>query len=402
MNNKKTIRFTKSADGYPALLVGFAWAANPLLYYIGIFADKIGIGSGLFITLLFLFLGFQSIDYLRKTVHISDIIVLVLFVGVFLFTYVLFPENKYALDKYKDSFYLAIPYYIVGRVYSDHDMRDCLSRFSFVSIAAMAVYFLFWGQRTGAMQEIEANNSMFSSYMILPHVLMMVLTAFNKRSVSSIIFLLLGVFLILSFGARGPLTCFFIFSAGLLIMISPFKNKVLGNSITIVAISIILVLFDKILVFLHDLVSSVGMNTRIFDYYAMGMMSDDSGRGEIRKAALYALKDHPLTGLGLGGDARVMGGYSHNVIIEFLTSFGVIVGSTLLLLLFVLYYRGFRNCYTRGQKEMWLLLITCGFVGLLFSGTFITTAFFYLVIGYCITLVRYNHNTNRIEYEGNR
>lgn len=396
MNNKKTIRFTKSADGYPALLVGFAWAANPLLYYIGIFADKIGIGSGLFITLLFLFLGFQSIDYLRKTVHISDIIVLVLFVGVFLFTYVLFPENKYALDRYKDSFYLAIPYYIVGRVYSDHDMRDCLSRFSTVSIAAMAVYFLLWGRQTGSMERIE--DGMVSSYMILPHVLMMVLTAFKKLSVSSIVFLLLGVFLILSFGTRGPLMCFFIFCAVLLVLFSPFKHKALGYTITIGAISVILVMFDRVLVSLRDVISSIGMSTRIIDYYAMGMMTDDSGRGDIRKMSLNALNDHLITGLGLGGDARAIGGYSHNIIIEFLTSFGVIAGSILLLLLFILYYRGFHNCRTSGQKEMWLLFVVCGFVGLLFSGTFITSAFFYLSIGYCTTLIK-NKSKSLINYQ---
>lgn len=389
MNNKKTIRFTKSADGYPALLVGFAWAANPLLYYIGIFADKIGIGSGLFITLLFLFLGFQSIDYLRKTVHISDIIVLVLFVGVFLFTYVLFPENKQYLDMYKDSFYLAIPYYIVGRVYSDQDMRDCLSWFSLVSIAAMAVFFLFWGKRTGSVEEVE--DSMVSSYMILPHVLMAVLTAFKKRSVSSIVFSLLGIFLILSFGTRGPLLCLFIFTAGLLIMISPFKNKILGNTITIGAISVILVMFDRLLLSLRDLISSIGMSTRIFDYYLMGMIADDSSRGDIRRMALDALSDHLITGLGLAGDASVMGGYSHNVIVEFLTSFGIIAGSILLLLLFVLYYRSFRSCRTSGQKEMWLLLVVCGFVQLLLSGTFITSPFFYMTLGYCITLVRNKH-----------
>lgn len=385
MNSKITIKFTKSADGYPALLVGVAWAANPLLYYIGIFADKIGIGSGFFIMLLFLFLGIKSINYLKRIITISDIIILVSFVSVFLSTYYLFPTNKEYLDRYKDYFYLAVPYYIIGRVYSDCDMRDCLTWFSYISIAAMAVFFLFWRQQTGSLEEVEEN--MVSSYMILPHVLMILLTAFKQHSIASIIFSLLGLFLILSFGTRGPLICIFIYIALILIITPPFKHKAISYTITVSVITVILVMFDKILEFLQGIVSSIGMSTRIFDYYTMGMISDDSGRRDIRVAVLNALNDHLFTGLGLGGDARVVGGYSHNVIIEILASFGVIFGSVILLLLLILFYRSFLNCRKRGQKEMWVLFVVCGFVGLMFSGTFITSAFFYLVIGYCITLL---------------
>ncbi len=380
------LKFSKSADGYPALLVGFAWAAKPLLYYVGIFADKIGIGSGLLITLLFIILGIKSIDYIKKTISISDFFVLVLFVGIFLSSYLLFPDNKEYLDKYKDLFFLAVPYYIIGRVYSDRDMRECLNWFSYICIAAMAVYILFWGKQTGSLEDVD--DSMVSSYMILPHVLMTLITAFKKHSVSSILFSLLGVFLILSFGTRGPLICVFIFVAVLLIIMSPFKHKAIGYSITIGAITIILAMFDTILMSLRDLIASIGLSTRIMDYYTMGMIADSSGRDDIQELLIDTLQKDYFTGYGIAGDWCIAGVYSHNIILEFLVSFGVIFGGALLILMLIGYFKGLLCCKTNGQKETWLVFVVCGFVRLLFSGTFVTEAFFYLVIGYCITLIK--------------
>lgn len=379
------LRFDKATDGYPAFLVGLAWSAYPLLYYIGIFADKIGIGSALFISLLFLFFSIMSFYYLRNTVKITDFLYLLLFIGVFYASYFFHPENKEYLDNYTAGFFIAILFFLVGRVYSDHKMRDTLTIFSYISIAAMSFYVFFWGRQTGSLEESE--DSMFASYMILPHVLMALLSVFKKHSLIAAFFSLIGIFLVLAFGTRGPLICILVFCAVLFIVFVPFKRKVLSRTVLLISLLFIYLMFDKILLFIRDLISSIGMSTRIMDYYAMGMISDDSGRKEIQQVIISALKDNPFSGLGICGDWRVAGVYSHSIILEFLASFGVVFGCILLFLLLICYYRGFRSCSSLEQKEMLLLFIVCGFVKLLMSGTFVTESFFYFAIGYSVTLI---------------
>lgn len=380
----RMIRFGKTTEFYPALLVGFAWSARPLLYYLGIFADKIGIGSSLLITLLFVFLSIKSMDYLRKTVKITDFLALLLFLGVFFSTYFLHPENIEYLNKYKDFFLLAIPYYIVGRVYSDYEMRACLRIFSYISIAVMSFYFLFFGRVTGSIDSIL--DSLNSSYMLLPHVLMALLVTLYNRSFVNIFFSLLGVFLMLGFGSRGPVLCVIVFVATILIIIAPFKHKILGRIITIGVILVIYFSIDKILSSLGEGLSSVGMSTRIMDYYSDGMLNDSSGRDEIQTVILRALSDNLLLGLGICGDMRIAAGYSHNVVIEILASFGVLIGGFILISLFTCYYKAYRNCLNNEQKGIWLVLFISGFVGLLFSGTYLTSSFFYFLLGYSVTL----------------
>ncbi len=392
MSSKKVLlKFDKSAEGYPAILIGLAWSAYPLLYYIGIFADKIGIGSVLLISLLFMFFSIKSFHYLASTVRITDFLYLSIFIGVFLATYLIHPENKEYLDNYIGGFFIAILYFLVGRVYSDHEMRETLTLFSYISIAAMSFYVLFWGKQTGSLE--ESDDSMFASYMILPHVLMALLSAFKNHSFIGAVFSVIGVFLVLAFGTRGPLICILVFCAALFVFLVPFKRKVLSRILLLGALLFIYLMFDRILLFFRDLIASIGMSTRIMDYYEMGMISDDSGRDEIRQVIIGALRDNPFSGLGICGDWRVAGVYSHNIILEFISSFGVLIGSILLLLLLVCYCRGFLSCQSTEQKEVLLLFIICGFVKLLMSGTFVTESFFYFAIGYSVTLIRHRNRS---------
>jgi hypothetical protein len=171
---------------------------------------------------------------------------------------------------------------------------------------------------------------------------------------------------------------------------APFKRKTLGRIVSFAAISVVYLTSDKIIFFLRDLISSIGLSTRIMDYYMMGMFDDTSGRDDIQKSVINSLSFNSFGGLGIGGDWRVAGVYSHNIILEFLASFGVIVGSLLLGLLLICYVRGLLHCRTIGQKEMWLIFVVCGFVRLLLSGTFVTEPFFYLFIGYCVAMNKNN------------
>ena len=93
---------------------------------------------------------------------------------------------------------------------------------------------------------------------------------------------------------------------------------------------------------------------------------------------------------------------AHRIDIDFLFSFGVIFGSALLFILFVLIVKAFIES-NKTEKGFLLILFCSSIVKLMFSGLYLFDTLFFLMLGFCISSIRKSFFANRsIDFQDNK
>ena len=196
--------------------------------------------------------------------------------------------------------------------------------------------------------------------------------------------------LLLSLGTRGPILCLIVFIITYVMFFTHMRYK---NIIRIIVVSMALVAFsflEQIALFFQSLMIQYGMSTRIFDKFLAEDIGASSGRDYIQMKLYHELCcDTNGLGFGLLGSYKYVGTYPHNMFLEFFFSFGWVIGTILLILLFVLIIRSFIACRNSRNHVVLLLLFVCGsIIKLQLTGTFLDDALFFMLIGYCINILR--------------
>ena len=138
-------------------------------------------------------------------------------------------------------------------------------------------------------------------------------------------------------------------------------------------------------------------NSRTLRILLSGQISNLSGRSDYYARAMSYFSERSLAerlfGLGIGGERRFVVqnlnevGYVHNIFLEIILQFGYISGTLLILIICILtgwgihYIRKDRNCEIIG------ITLLSGIIPLLFSGSYITSAFFHLWMGFCLKAI---------------
>ena len=280
------------------------------------------------------------------------------------------------------------------------DLRKYLDVFyiiSVISICICAIYNLVYLQSSSYSGNVDAEHyNMSLSYNILPHVLMTSWIALRDLKIWKIIVMLLGIFLLLAFGTRGPVICEIIFIVSYLIFFKPTKHKILKNIVVLSVGIYLLKFFEQIMLVLQFMVMQVGMSARVFDTFFEGEFGTSDGRNTITTTLLSELKvDDSILGHGILGSYNYVGTYPHNIFVEFVFTFGWIPGIALLIAIFTLILAAMYFAKTE-ERGFLLLLICATIVKLNLSGTFIDEVLFFMLLGYCVQCIRQRNIKNKI------
>lgn len=332
-----------------------------------------------------------SLKYWSKLLKSKDIVFVLCCIVYYLLNYIIFPENADYLDQHFFSFaFLALPYFFVGTTLEIRKFLDVFYLISVVSIIVGAFYQSFYVQSSAYLGDVDAEQyNMSAAYSILPHVLMASWIAMRDLKILKMLVMLLGIFLLLALGTRGPVVCEIIFIIIYLLLFKPTKYKILKN-ITILSIGICILSFiDTIMLSLQLFIMQMGLSTRIFDKFFEGELGNSSGRDEISTRLFSQLMiDDSILGHGILGSFNYVGTYPHNIFVEFVFSFGWIPGIVLLFIIFILLFVAMHHAKTE-ERGFLLLLICATIVKLNFSSTFIDDALFFMLIGYCIHCIKW-------------
>ena len=272
-----------------------------------------------------------------------------------------------------------IPFFIYA--YSIRDLniflkiveKAALIVFIFGSMISLLVFFGF--------KNIGTYSMSLSYYMLLP-LIIYTNKIIKKFKFRHILMILISFISIISLGSRGALMCFFAFLFYKFIKID---KKITQKRLIIYIISfmtaIIILLFNNfILQSLYNLLLKFNIDSRTLRLLLKGGIHL-SGREEIYSSTIELIYENPLFGLGLGGIRRVLDiGYPHNIFLEIVSQFGVIIGICIIfILLFILYKALFiKDIEKANIIGIWFSL---GFVPLLVSGSYLESFKFWILLG---------------------
>lgn len=379
-------------EGHSAfnLLMCMVWA-TPLISFshgilnkmpiIGSHTDFIIIGTEVLII-------FFSLSYIVRRLKFGDILFYVLWLVLYLGSMILFPENTVALEnRMFRCLCMVIPYYFMGRLLCIEKFEKPFYYLSALCILLSAFYYLIYAQSAlAANKEIVGDDNMGASYSLLPHVLMVAWVTFRKPSWVNVLLLLLGCFMMLSYGTRGPIVCLLTF---LFIYIFAYLKGKYAKVVRIGLIVATLVCVGSltfVMTYMQGAMETVGMSTRIFDKFLDEELHDDSGRFELTDTLHdVLLREDGVWGHGLLGSYPYIGTYPHNIFDDFIFTFGYIWGIGLLLALVCLIVIAYRKSPSMKEKE-WIVLLTISVgIKLCFSGTYLDDTLFFMLIGYCFS-----------------
>lgn len=305
---------------------------------------------------------------------------------LFLINYLLFPQNAEFLKRVGlENLIICLPLFLYS--YSLNDwliFRRVMRTASKIILLTGVVLFTLVG--SGKMT-VGSYSMSLSYYILIPAVFYAdefmrtyTLRAFFTTS--------LAVIVIISLGARGPLLCLAVFV--LITYIQKFlgiikkggkakrKNVVAFLSISLVFIGA-LIFHRQILMFLGGYLAKFGIRSRTISLFLTNI-TYSSGRIGIYREVLHALWENPIMGIGLAGDRVLVGGYAHNIFIEILSGFGLILGSILIFVLMAFLLKSlFRQ--DASQTNLLTMWFALGFVPLLVSGSYITNFNFWIYLG---------------------
>lgn len=368
-----------------AILLGYWRGINNHLPVLGTMTDELEWCIVLAPILL-------SLPRLWKRIKTSDHIFVFACLIFYLLNIQLFPQNADVLVNRLFSFsLLTLPYYYIGVTL---DIKRFYKFFYYISVVAVfmcAFYELLYAQSasyTGDVDTLEYNMEL--AYSILPHVLMVSWRALKSFVILNIAPMLLGLMLLLSFGTRGPVICAIVFIAIYLLFIRPSKYQKTMRIITVACAVYAMSFLDQFMTFMQLMTFQLGMSTRIFDKYFEGELEDSSGRDYIRETLLRELSiDNSLFGHGVLGSYPYVNTYPHNIVLEFLFSFGWVWG---IAILFCIVYIIAKMLINTHQCEInvtfGIILVIASILKLCFSSTFVDDALFFMLLGYCVNSSR--------------
>lgn len=330
----------------------------------------------------------------------GDIFIMFFVVMAILLTWIIYPDN---IERYmfgKGQFWPVVfplfRYFIVGLFLIPNDETvslmgkvSCLAIF----VESLFVYFILRGS------DLQSNDDMSRAYFILLNVLLVINYAFDKKSFWGIVFSVVGILFITSMGTRGPVIITLAFIACKIVQAA--IGKGLGN-IAVVAIFLLIWfvnsdLWNAFLLWMKGIIEALGLSTRVIDLAiqdeALTYMSE---RDEIADIVINKIKERPLTGWGVYGEWQFNGWSAHNMYLELLDHYGVILGGVIILWILFINIKAFLVSKARPVRGLVMLFACFCLVRGIFGGGFLTFPTF-LMIGYCLQVCR---KTN-FKYIGN-
>lgn len=386
-NQEKTAWRLNSQSAFRLLLL-LIWANNTIVGFVIEIIDRlplVGMLSPYIMPCIYIFLAICAAPYILKCCRPGDLIFYVMCAVTVLLTMLIYPDNTaYISPQLVRILCTVFPLYFIGIAYRHELHKDDLFWVSLLGVLAVFAYQLYY-LYTG---RVLSQDNMEAAYNVLPSVMYLIYSAFEKKKVRYVFPVIAGFFLMFLFGTRGALLAALLFGA-ICLFFYKFKGCKTGSKLVFLLIAggVLVCLFaTEVLTELARLGSQSferwGFSTRIFDFFLEGEFVESKGREYLYRVTLEAIQRRPLLGYGIMGDQVCTGGsYAHNLFLEFWCQFGIFVGSALALLLISFVIKALYHARKNAGVLFVLLFVCLVFVKLMISGSYLYESWLYFLIG---------------------
>lgn len=327
--------------------------------------------------------------------HTRDVLVMVFVVVAIIVTWLIYPANiedyMFGNEQFWPTVFPLFRFFIVGLfLIPNEETVDLMGKVSCLALLVESTFVMLILRGS----ELQGNDDMSRAYFILMTVLLVINYAYDRRTYIGMAFAVVGILFLLSMGSRGPVMIVLAFIAA-----KVFQTSTRSGKGYIVVIALLLIMWfvnsdywNAFLLFLRDILSTLGFSTRILDFAIEGeTLTYYSERDEIYAIVWKKIQENPIYGYGVYGEWQFVRWFAHNVYLEILAHFGVILGGAILLRLIYLPIKAFITTTYSPIRSLILLFACQFFVRGFFGGTFFSLEAF-LMIGFCLQVIhKYNY-----------
>lgn len=353
----------------------------PLFYIIAEYIYPIAIGF----SLLFAF------PYMLKKIKSNDIILYCIGLISILLSYFCFPNAKTYIEEEALRIFFVTIVYFIGVCVDFKSVKTSIYWASLLGIFIAILYRIYWT----LLGRGVIYDAMGEAYNLLPSTLYVGYYALNKKKLIHWLAVVPGILLLFFYGTRGPILCMLVFFVGAVFVLV--KNKKTTKNFILALFILILImillfstgLMTNLMIELSALAKEWGVSSRIFDYYLNESLMDDSGRSFLSGLVKESIIDKPIFGCGIMGDRYILdGSYVHNIFLEIWCQFGVILGSGILISLFVVLLKPLFLRIDVENKLFIFMFISMVIPKLMLTGSYLHESNLFFLLGMCISLIR--------------
>lgn len=387
MNNRKLLKIrVRKSDYYSRLLL--LYLSQLFFLTVARFTlSRMGFDTGFFRNFILsciasvpVILFLIRMPKITSRIYISFLLLYAVVVATFLITLMYHPEYKqyftrvdYGLIRVFRPDCAIYAFLFFSLLDNPEDILRTLKKFAYMDFSYLMLVELlpamsrgYWEDVNSLGQTVQRTYSLTFGYeMLLPAILLLYFYIREKNWVT-LILSMIGFVTILTNESRGALIVPIIFVALMFISnildskdVSWKAAKIAG----IVVIGVVFALFGNMLLSVFvEVLSSMGLESRTLQMLSSGEISNDSGRTLIWARVIAAIQDGGPFGYGVFGDRQfVYGlhyvGYSHNIILELVCSFGV-VGIALCVFLIIQSIRMIGFCKDKEWRELFIIFFS--------------------------------------------
>lgn len=263
-----------------------------------------------------------------------------------------------------------------------------LTRVSFGYYIIIVLLFIVLMKR--GVLGLFGTDYMIFSYAFLPFICCFIYNWFKTKKIIYLGGFLFGFLIISIWGCRGAVissvACFFIYLLQESLSLKRFYSLMIFCCLSMMILSMTLLNIQ----YLKDSFNEIGIKSRMINKLVSGSISPS--RGRMYQTVWNEVCLQPLIPRGINADYNLFGLYSHNIFVELLYDFGLILGSLFSLLLVLASFITIISYKNTDYNKCVVFFFSIGFIKLLVSSSlFIEPLFF------CwLTLVTKRINVKRI------
>lgn len=253
-------------------------------------------------------------------------------------------------------------------------LREILRVMSRIILTSSVVPFF------AAIGKGDVYDMVLSYHLLLPILVLVSDIAQKRYIISSLVLVLIGLMIIISFGSRGPMFVLVLFILAFVAFNSSlkFSSKLVMLFMMIVVSIVGSLFFESTIKWLIDILARFDVESRFLNTFVIieneGKIAFLTGRELLYLHSIELIIDNPLFGVGFFVDRYYLDGtYPHNLILELFLHFGIPLG----LFLFIGFF--FYSIYILSSKNdsefklIYMLYFSYALGHLLISGSYLTS-----------------------------
>lgn len=206
---------------------------------------------------------------------------------------------------------------------------------------------------------------------------------FRKANLYDLFMSIILTVMITGMGSRGALLTIIVFSV-IGIIQKFFINKkmvvkIIFGFVMLFAGLLIINFYTVIAQSLYMFLKTFNIESRTLEKLLSDNISDGTGRDALYSLIINSWNRMPIFGYGIIGDRQFLNGiYVHNLILEIITGFGLIVGPIIIITLTTVFIKALQN---KNANSLVISISSYIIVALMLSGSYVTSVEFFALIG---------------------